>query len=180
MLSEILTSESFWFWTLVVVQSLLIIWFVETGNAVAAAVTLGTLVIGLAFFPTQWPHIGLGDLASMSFFEWLSTNLWPLIAGIGCYLLVGLGWATFRWWLYVRELRDNYERCKADWLAPGNLRSTANMLNSRAQLCHEISERERLTQWADACRMAATEGGNRLTHELKPVWKDFVTNGFRL
>jgi hypothetical protein len=38
MLSEILTSEGFWFWTLVIVQSGLIIWFVESANPVAAAV----------------------------------------------------------------------------------------------------------------------------------------------
>ena len=30
MLHEIFTSESFWFWTLVIVQSGLMVWFVET------------------------------------------------------------------------------------------------------------------------------------------------------
>jgi hypothetical protein len=90
MLSEILTSESFWFWTLVIVQSGLIIWFVETANPVAAGVTLGTLIVGIAFFPTQWTTVGLGDLHNMSFPTWLSNNAWVLLAGIGCYLFIGI------------------------------------------------------------------------------------------
>jgi hypothetical protein len=180
MLSEILTSEGFWFWTLVIVQSGLIIWFVESANPVAAAVTLSTLVVGVAFFPTQWGHIGLGELNNMSFPAWLGQNVWTLLAGIGCYIFIGIAWATFRWWLLVREMRDTYERRKAEWLAPGNLRSTAVMLRSHAEHCPETSLREKYLLWSECCRMAAAEGGNRLTHELKPVWKEFVTNGSRL
>jgi hypothetical protein len=180
MLSEILTSEGFWFWTLVVVQSGLIIWFVETANPVAAAVTIGTLIVGIAFFPTQWETVGLADLHSMSFPGWLTTNAWPLLAGVGCYFFTGIAWATFRWWLLVREMRDTYERSKAEWLAPGNLRSTATVLRSQAEHCSESTLREKYIAWSEACRMAAAEGGNRLTQELKPVWKEFVTNGSRL
>ena len=82
MLSEILTGESFWFWTLVIVQSGLIIWFAETANPVAAGVTVGTLIVGIAFFPTQWQQVGLGDLQNMSFPTWLSQNAWTLLAGL--------------------------------------------------------------------------------------------------
>ena len=180
MLSEILTSESFWFWTLVIVQSGLIIWFVETANPVAAGVTLATLIVGIAFFPTQWTTVGLGDLHNMSFPTWLSNNAWVLLAGIGCYLFIGIAWATFRWWLLVRQMRETYERNKAAWLAPGNLRSTATMLRSHAEHCPEPTLRDKYLLWSEACRMAAAEGGHQLTHELKPVWKDYVTNGSRL
>ncbi|MDA0284358.1 MAG: hypothetical protein O3B13_02505 [Planctomycetota bacterium] len=180
MLSEILTSEGFWFWTLAIVQSGLIIWFVETANPVSAAVTMVTLIVGLAFFPTQWEYVGLADLHEMPLPAWLSHNAWPLLAGIGCYLFVGIAWATFRWWLLVREMRETYERHKAEWLAPGNLRSTAALLQSCAERCTETALREQYQRWSKICRMAASEGGNRLTQELKPVWKDFVTNGSRL
>jgi hypothetical protein len=180
MLSEILTGESFWFWTLVIVQSGLIIWFAETANPVAAGVTVGTLIVGIVFFPTQWQHVGLGDLQNMSFPTWLSQNAWTLLAGIGCYVFVGIAWATFRWWLLVRQIRETYERSKAEWLAPGNLRSTATMLRNYAEHCPETSLREKYQLWSEACRMAAAEGGHQLTHELKPVWKDYVTNGSRL
>ena len=180
MLSEILTSESFRFWTLVIVQSGLIIWFVETANSVAAGVTLGTLIVGIAFFPTQWENAGLSGLHNMSFPAWLWNNAWVLLAGIGCYLFAGIAWATFRWWLLVRQIRDTYERSKADWLAPGNLRSTATILRSHAEHCPETTLREQYLLWSEACRMAAAEGGHQLTHELKPIWKDYVTNGSRL
>lgn len=115
MLSEILTSESFWFWTLVNVQSGLIIWFVEMANPVAAGITVGPLIVGIAFFPTQWDLVGLGDLHSMSLPAWLTQNVWILLAGIGCYLFIGVAWATFRWWLYVRQMRESYERTKAEY-----------------------------------------------------------------
>ena len=180
MLSEIFTSESFWFWALVIVQSGLIVWFVESATPVAAGVTVGTLIVGISFFPTQWGDVGLGDLHDMSFPAWLSQNAWALLAGLGCYLFVGVAWATFRWWLLVRQMRESYERAKAEWLAPGNLRSTATMLRSHAEHCPEPTLREKYLLWSEACRMAAAEGGHQLTHELKPVWKDYVTNGSRL
>ena len=180
MLSEILTSEGFWFWTLAIVQSGLIIWFAETANPVAVAVTIGTLIVGIAFFPTQWEYVGLADLHHSSLPDWLTGNLWPLLAGVGCYLFIGIAWATCRWWLLVREMRDKYDRSKAEWLAPGNLRNTAAMLRSQAEQCPEATLREKYIAWSEACRMAAAEGGHRLTQELKPVWKEFVTNGSRL
>lgn len=180
MLQEILTTESFWFWTLVIVQSGLIMWFAEAGNPIAAAVTIGTLVLGVAFFPTQWETIGLADLHETSFSSWLLDILWPLIAFIGCYILIGITWATFRWWLLGREIRDRYERIKADWLAPGNLRNTASRLRSRAENCSEPTLKARYAEWSEACLSAATAGGNRLTQDLKPVWKEYVTNGSRL
>lgn len=180
MLDDILTIESFWFWTLMIVQSGLIIWFVEEANPVAAVLTLGTSVISIAFFPSQWESIGLGGLHELSLPDWLKQNAWVLLACIGCYVVIGIVWATFRWWVLVREMRDTYELNKAEWLAPGNLRSTARQLQSHAEQCSETALREKYLQWSEACHLAAAEGGNRLTQELKPIWKEFVTNASRL
>lgn len=177
MLHEILTTEAFWFWTLVIVQSGLIMWFAEAGNPIAASVTIGTLIIGVAFFPTQWESIGLSALHEMSFSGWLIQIVWPLLAFIGCYVLIGIVWATFRWWLLGRQIRERYERSKAEWLAPGNLRTTAGLLRTQAEDCSEPALKAKYQAWAEACQAAATAGGNRLTQELKPVWKEFVTNG---
>jgi hypothetical protein len=54
------------------------------------------------------------------------------------------------------------------------------MLRSHAEHCPETTLRETYLLWSEACRMAAAEGGHQLTYELKPVWKDYVTNGSRL
>jgi len=78
--------------------------------------------------------VGLGNPHETTFLAWLTQNAWAILAGIGCYVVVGIAWATFRWWLLVRVMRDNYERRKAEWLAPGNLRSTATMLRSLSDL----------------------------------------------
>lgn len=160
-----------------IVQSGLIIWFVESAIPVAAAVTIGTLIVGVAFFPTQWESVGLADLHVISLPAWIGQNAWALLAGIGCYVIIGIGWATFRWWMLARELREAYERAKTEWLAPGNLRATANALQSHAECCRETSLREKYLLWSEACRTAAADGGNHLTRELKPIWKEFVTNG---
>lgn len=179
MLGEILTSDGFLFWTLVIVQSALIVWFVETGNAIAAAVTLVTLIVGSGFFPGEWEWMVSGSVSDIGLWGWFQQNAWRLLAFAGCYALIGLAWATFRWWLLVAELRDTYETRKTEWLAPGRLLETAGILSARADYVSAEQKKIRYQEWADVCRRAASAGGNRLTKDLKPVWKDFVENGFR-
>ena len=179
MLQEIFTSDIFWFWTLVIVQSGLMIWFVETGSAIGAGTTLLTLIVGIAFFPGQWEMIGLGQIETEGFWPWLADHIWGILAIGGCYLMIGLAWATLRWWLFVRDLRELYDQRKLEWLAPGNLRRTASTLQSKAEASRGTVESDRFQEWADACLRAASNGGNQLTRELKPVWKGFVKNGFQ-
>ena len=179
MMQEILTSESFWFWALVVVQSCLIVWFVDAGNLPGSVFSLLTLFVGIALFPSQWPTIGLGAFAEDGFWGGLRETGWTLLAGLALYVLLGLGWAMLRWWVYVRMLREEYERRKAGWLTPGNLVQAAARLRERAEMNVNPADRERCLAWASCCQAAAQSGGRLLTAELKPVWKDYVQNGYR-
>lgn len=179
MLTEIFTSETFWFWTMIIIQSALIVFFVEHGSPVGAAFSLMTLVAGVGFFPGQWDAIGLGGLRENGLWSWLGSSVWMILAGLALYVLVGLGWGMLRWWMFVRHLREGYDQHRTRWLMPATLDNSAAALRARAGCSSLAAEQTRLLAWASACSEAALRGGGRLTHELKPAWKDFVQNGYR-
>ncbi|MBI1312904.1 hypothetical protein GC176_16565 [bacterium] len=179
MLFEFLTSDDFLFWAILAVQSALIIWFVEAGSAVAAGTMLASIAVTVSLFPSQWSYFGVPDVESTGVNNWLLENAWRLPAAAGCYVLVGLLWSTFRWWLFVNDARDAYDAQKKQWLQPLTLLSSARLLEERAVSVNDERLRVRYLHWARACRSAATAGGCRLSPELKPVWKDFVENGYR-
>ncbi len=179
MLFEFITSDEFLFWTLIAVLSALIVWFTETGDATAAGVTLITLFVGAAFFPNQWMYFGISEADPAHAGEWLLQNSWRIVLGLVCYFLLGLLWATFRWWLHVHDAREAYDDEKRRWLAPGNLLACAGRLEVRSATAPNDTLRQQYHDWASACRLAADAGGHCLSDELKPVWKDFVENGYR-
>lgn len=179
MLTEILTSETFWFWTMIVVQSALIVFFVEHGSPIGAIFSLAALIGGIGFFPSQWPSIGVAALGEDGLLGWLGSNFWMILAGGALYLLIGLGWGMLRWWMFVRHLREDYEQQKSQWLLPATLDQSAAALRLRANCASLATEKSRLQKWAEACESAAVRGGGQLDHELKPAWKDFVQNGYR-
>lgn len=179
MFTEIFTSETFWFWAMIIVQSSLIVFFVEHGSPMGAGFSLLALMAGIGYFPEQWELIGLSEAGKNGFWNWVGLNIWSILAGGTLYLLIGLGWGILRWWLFVRNLREEYEQQKAKWLLPISLDQAAAALQRRASHLSLPAERDRLQQWAEACWNAATRGGGRLDEELKPVWKDYVQNGYR-
>ena len=179
MLAQLFSSEVFWFWALILVQSTLIVFFVEHGSAVGAGFSLIGLLCGVACFPGQWSSIGLGGLTRDNAWIWFGSHAWTLLAGLAVYLFIGLGWGMLRWWMFVRHLREDYEHHKAAWLLPRHLDESAVALQTRAACSSITAERSRLRVWAEHCSTAALSGGGTLTHELKPAWKDYVQNGYR-
>ena len=176
---EFLSTEAFWFWTLIVAQSVLVMWFVRNDSVVGAVLSMMSMVAGLAFFPSQWESIGLGELQTQGFWLFLRTHFGAILAGIGSYLLIGLAWAAFRWWEYVRELREQYDARKAEWLTPASLLNTAQFLRAQSACLDDELLRQRYAYWATACAEAAARGGHVLSSDLKPVWKEFVAHGYR-
>jgi hypothetical protein len=179
MLFDFLTSDSFLFWTLLAVQSAMIIWFVEAGNATASGVVLATVTVTVLMFPDQWSELAGTDVGSVGVGRWLLDNAGRIAAGVACYFLIGLLWATFRWWLYVGDAREAYDEHKRQWLQPRSLLLSAKLLETRADFVCDQALRTRYLHWANACRIAAATGVRQLSPELKPVWKEFVENGYR-
>lgn len=176
---EFLTTDAFLFWVLIAIQSAVIIWFVEAGNAVAAGTALAIVAITLFLFPEQWDALTSGEAESASVGSWLLANVGSLVTALACYVLIGLLWATFRWWLYVNDAREAYEEQKLNWLQPRNLMASAKLLENRAAYIHDEVLRARYLHWANTCRAAAATSGGRLSQDLRPVWKEFVENGYQ-
>jgi len=176
---ELLTADAFLFWTLLVVQSVVIVRFVEAGNAVISGSALATVAITLLLFPEQWSLLSGGDVETVGVGSWLLANAGSIVAAVACYFLIGLLWATFRWWLYVNDAREAYEEQKREWLRPRSLMASAKLLETRAAYIHDEVLRARYLHWANHCRTAAAANPGQLSQELKPVWKEFVENGYQ-
>lgn len=176
---ELFNIETFWFWTLIVVQSGLVIWFVSQDQAGPAVLSVLSLIAGIGFFHGQWDNIGLGSLQRLGFAAFVQTYYGGILAAIGSYLILGLGWATFRWWLYVRQIRLTYERRRDEWLHPRALLNTASFFRAQATVATSGETQQRYSHWAAVCAEAAARGGRTLTPDLKPVWKEFVAHGYR-
>ena len=179
MVVDFLISDGFLFWALLVVQSALIVWFVETGNAIASGTTLATVAITLLLFPAQWGELAGTDVGSSGVGGWILDNAGSVVTAVACYFLIGLLWSTFRWWLHVSDTREAYEQQKQQWLQPLSLLSSARLLEDRAGYVPDEAIRARYLHWAGACREAASTNAGQLSPELKPVWREFVENGYQ-
>lgn len=179
MVFEFLISDSFFFWALLAVQSALIVWFVESGNAVASGTTLATIAVTLLLFPEQWGELAGTDVGASGAGRWIFDNAGRVATAVACYFLIGLLWATFRWWLYVNDAREIYEQQKQQWLQPRSLVVSAKLLESRAAYVRDEMLRARYLHWAGVCREAASVNAGQLSPELKPVWREFVENGYQ-
>lgn len=175
---EHLTTDGLLFWTMILVQSAIIVWYVEAGNPAASGMTVVATGITALMLPEQWNHLAATDIQSTGTMNWLIANSGRLLIGLVCYLVLGLVWATFRWWLHVNDAREAYDSHKRQWLEPQNLLISARLLETRAACVPDSSQRNRYRQWASACRTAAMTGGGRLSNDLKPAWRDFVENGY--
>lgn len=165
------------YWMMIVMQCGLIVWFAETGRPAPAATAVLCLGIGLLAFPDIWPQVAFDPLGGQGFWSWLRGSPGTVLVLTMVYALVGMVWAMFRWWLLAASLRKNYEREKAAWLSPGSLQHSAEWLRARAETSLDPERKRQLLHWSDVCRSAARAGGNQLTRELKPVWKEFVEHG---
>ena len=81
---ELLETDAFLFWTLLVVQSAVIVRFVEAGNATASAIGLSTVIITLLLFSEQWGSVGGGDVETVEVGGWLLANAGSVVTTIGC------------------------------------------------------------------------------------------------
>ena len=175
----IFNLEAFWFWTLIIVQSGLVIWFVSQDHLVAAVLGILSILAGIGFFPGQWESIGLGNLRTVGFSAFVRSHYGEIIAVAGSYLIIGAGWAGVRWWLHARGIRQSYERRRDDWLHPHALLNTATFFRNQALVATSADSQQRYSRWSKACAEAAARGGKILTSELKPIWKEFVEHGYR-
>jgi hypothetical protein len=109
MLIEALAVGTFWFWALVVGVNVGLLAWIE--NECGGWATWGVIATLAAF---QF----LGDVPV---FGWVVANPHVVLAGAGAYLLVGVLWATARWWFHVKKARRLYDELRAGFVAKHGL-----------------------------------------------------------
>jgi len=99
MFAALFILGSFWFWSLILIECLLLFWFVEEDWPGYAAISFVGVFLLLWLF---------GDFNVIS---WLAVVDWRhVIAGIGAYLVAGTIWSISKWWFFVKATRRRFDR----------------------------------------------------------------------
>jgi hypothetical protein len=120
-----LVFGSFWFWTVVVAEVVLLIGLVEWNKGPLATLSLLATLALLHLF---------GDLNIAGY---VIAHPWTVLAGVGAYFLAGTAWSVAKWWLYVREQRGRYDELRTDFCLEHGL--TEGRIDG--QLAEEWSQR---------------------------------------
>jgi len=164
MLWEVLIIGSFWFYALAFGLFVFLVCLTESEKGTWGAITLICTAGIIQLF------------SDFSVFGWLWDNpLWACVY-FGGYFVVGAIWATIKWTLFSRNLREKYDEAKEEWLEPERLKSYAQRLKQWANKENNNTYRERYTRWATALENAATENAGELTDTLKPAWTHYRAN----
>jgi hypothetical protein len=104
-----LAVGGFWFWSLLVVSTILVVASIEADNVVWATITLvvGFLLLGVFgnfnILSYIWNHPG-------------GSALWVL-----GYFAAGASWSVIKWTFYVLNRKDKYMEYRAKWLEAHDL-----------------------------------------------------------
>lgn len=99
---ELLVLGTLWFWLVLGAQSIAIVAFVEAGYGRGATGT--ALVTGVVL------------VAANGWWVPLKEHPWYALAALGGYVLVGVGYAVLKWWVYVRDRRVELDKRIKDTL----------------------------------------------------------------
>lgn len=102
---------TFWFWTLVVLASIIIMVALEGEKGWLATLTIITALVVVHY----WGGIRVVD--------YMKAHPIRVLGGIGAYFVAGAIWSIIKWWFYVRGNRRNCREAlaafEADW--PGRI-----------------------------------------------------------
>lgn len=104
MIYEVFVFGTFWFWLLAIAALIGLIWSIaEEAGGWASFVTI-IFFAALALF-------GSFNVVSYAYHHPVH-----LLIVVGIYLLGGVPWASAKLWIWAKNLRDELEDIKADWL----------------------------------------------------------------
>lgn len=101
---EIFLIGTFWFWALLAIEFIALLAFVEHECPGWAIFSLVGACCLLQFF---------GDVPMIYY---ITHNPWIIVAGLGIYVLIGAPWGCLKWWLHLRNLREEYTAIKREWI----------------------------------------------------------------
>jgi hypothetical protein len=101
---EIFIVGSFWFWVLLLAESIVLIILLEWGRGTIATLTFLATLFALQF---------LGDVKILGY---VVEHPWTIALGAIGYFAVGTCWSVVKWWFYVREQRTLYDELRSAFL----------------------------------------------------------------
>lgn len=100
---------TFWFWTLLVVESALLFWALEEDSGFGATVSLIVTVLLLQY---------LGDA---NVFGYIKGNPLEVVSYVLGYFLFGTLWSFGKWYFFLLNLREKYDEARAFFLKNRNV-----------------------------------------------------------
>lgn len=95
---------TFWFWTLLVIESFILLACIEKEQGFFATVTLiVTLVL-------------LEQCGGIPILRYVVEHPIPILLSVLAYFAAGTGYGIVKWWFFVTEQRERYESARADFL----------------------------------------------------------------
>lgn len=111
-MTEIFVFGSFWFWTLLVAEFLLLFVFVEFENGIGA--TISMLAFGACL---QW-------LGNIDIIKFVAEHPLSAAGGAVAYFALGACWSAIKWWIYCNNLLTRYNEAKREWMDAHNIEGT--------------------------------------------------------
>lgn len=182
MFYELLVFGTFWFWAVLAFEFCFLIYALGRENYGSCMVSVLLLLGGWLLF---------GDFRYVG--SWIWHHPLQTLAWFGGYLVVGTIYAVSKWWLFVRDVRDENRDKKKEWLASWKtnasnlgdmIRSIQDQLqNARANdriRCGEdyisIDEKPMIEAYVTTLQnqqQALLESNGIMTAALLPCWKEY-------
>lgn len=101
---ELFVFGSFWFWTLLAAEIVMLFVFIDNENGVGA--TISMVVFGALL---QW--FGNVDIIS-----YVRSNPLFILSCAGAYFALGAVWGVIKWWIFCRDRLEQYEEARDAFL----------------------------------------------------------------
>lgn len=98
---ELFIFGSFWFWTLVAVEILLLFMFVEYENGIGATIS----VVGFGVL-LQW-------FGNVDIIDYVRAHPLFIVSATVVYFALGAVWGVIKWWLFCHDALEEYEERRA-------------------------------------------------------------------
>ena len=125
-MAELLVFGSFWFWTLVVVELILLFLFVVNDKAISSLISLFVFVLILQGF------------GSVNFLKIIGDDPLSVFIFLIAYLGAGVVWACIKWTLLSLDNAEEASKFREKWLKTKNLKQADLSVEQKAQLKKDI------------------------------------------
>ena len=176
---ELFVVGTFWFWALIVAEIVLLFVFVEYENGFGATVSL---LVALAAL--QW-------MGNVDIIAYMVDHPMKIGAAVVAYFLLGAVWGVVKWWIYCKDLFDEYNECKLEWLAEKGVSDTKVVPDHLKGEFKEFLSRKNNSRYSDpklGSPPKVSENKAMILRSMTFWWismlwsflEDFVKRGFRI